>query len=80
LIAHLRARGIHVSDIWYDAPIAPKKCAARVSYKKGTCPNAEYTAEHILNLPTHINVSRKMAKKIAGEVNYFLENNHGAHF
>ena len=78
LIAHLRAKGIHVSDIWYDAPIAPKKYAEGALYEKGTCPNAEWASEHILNLPTHINVSLRAAQKIAQEVNYFLAQRHGA--
>lgn len=72
LIARLKRRGMYVSDIWYDAPIAPKKYAGRLAYQKGTCPNAEFAAEHILNLPTHINVSARAASMIAGEVNDFL--------
>ena len=77
LIAHLRTRGIHVSDTWYDAPIAPKKYADRIGYKKGTCPHAERLAERIVNLPTHINVSPMQAEKIAEEVNAFLAQPHG---
>src|SRR6185369_1626447 len=32
LISHLKSRGIHVSDIWYDAPVAPKKWTAYTDY------------------------------------------------
>ncbi len=77
LIAHMRERGVHVSDTWYDAPIAPKKYSSRVRYQKGTCPNAEFASERILNLPTHINVSPHAAKVIADEVNRFLKHEHG---
>src|SRR6185295_17684533 len=32
LISKLKTSGIHVSDIWYDAPIAPKKYLAKTNY------------------------------------------------
>jgi len=30
----------------------------------GDCPNAEYLAKHTLNLPTHINISKKDLERI----------------
>ncbi len=77
LITYLRTRGIHVSDIWYDAPIAPRKYIDKTSYRYGTCPNAEGVADTIVNLPTHINVSSETAKQIADEVHRFLAHDHG---
>lgn len=70
LIEYLRRRSIYVSDIWYDAPIAPRTYMARTNYA-GECPHAERIANRILNLPTHINVSPARARKIAEEVNRF---------
>ncbi len=72
LIAYLKTRGVYVSDIWYDAPIAPKKFLAKTNYN-GQCPHAENTSERIVNLPTHINVSVGHAKKIAEAVNQWLQ-------
>ncbi len=79
LIAYLRTCGIHVSDIWYDAPIAPKKYREKIPYVAGTCPHAEKVADTMVNLPTHINVSPTQAKNIAEEVNRFIAQNYGTH-
>ena len=71
LIKYLSQHGLYVSDIWYDAPIAPKKYLDQTDYK-GQCPNAELAASAILNLPTHINVSEKDAEKISNFINQWL--------
>lgn len=68
LVSHLRSAGIYIGDTWYDAPIGPKKYLAKTSYTEGLCPNAEDVADHIVNLPTHINVSVGQAKQIVNEV------------
>lgn len=68
LITYLRQREIHISDVWYDAPIAPKKYVHLTSYA-GECPRAEKIAEHILNLPTHRTITPVQARHIAHEVN-----------
>ncbi|MEK7133499.1 MAG: peptidoglycan bridge formation glycyltransferase FemA/FemB family protein [Patescibacteria group bacterium] len=71
LIRFLKKDGVHVSDIWYDAPIAPKKYLRRTDYK-GQCPHAEHISEMMVNLPTHINVSPIHARTIAESVNKWL--------
>ena len=63
LVKYLAQNNIFVSDIWYDAPIAPA----------GQCPNAQLASAEILNLPTHINVSEIDAEKIAHLVNQWLK-------
>lgn len=68
LVYYLRNNGIFVSDIWYDAPVAPLKFLNKTGYK-GECPKAEVDAKQILNLPTHINVSDKKAEKISALIN-----------
>lgn len=72
LIQYLEDRGIYVSDIWYDAPIAPKKYLSQTNYG-GQCPNAELASDAILNLPTHKNVSEKEAEKISNLINLWLK-------
>jgi perosamine synthetase len=74
LIHYLKNNGIFVSDIWYDAPIAPRKLIERTDYK-GECPKAEVDSKQILNLPTHINVSKKEAEKISATINKWLNTN-----
>lgn len=68
LIEYLKKYNIHISDTWYDAPIAPKKCTKKTNYVN-QCPNAERIANRIVNLPTHRNISEEYALYIAGLVN-----------
>ncbi|MBM3250983.1 MAG: aminotransferase class I/II-fold pyridoxal phosphate-dependent enzyme [Candidatus Nealsonbacteria bacterium] len=50
---------------WYTSPIAPYDTKLNmVKYKIGTCPKAEKLAKRTLNLPTHINISKKGVQKI----------------
>ena len=68
LINFLKKNGIYVSDIWYDAPIAPKKYLSLTDYKS-QCSEAEKISQQILNLPTHQNISKKQANEIAERIN-----------
>lgn len=72
LIKYLAQKEIYVSDIWYDAPIAPKKYLQFTNYF-GQCPNAELASAEILNLPTNITVSEKDAERISELVNLWLQ-------
>jgi dTDP-4-amino-4,6-dideoxygalactose transaminase len=72
LIGFLKQYKIYVGDTWYDAPIAPSRYLEKTTYKAGLCPNAEVLCASIVNLPTHINVSEKEAKRIAQKVNEWL--------
>lgn len=69
LINFLKKFGIHISDTWYDAPIAPKKYLSKTDYQMGTCPQAEQIASTLINLPTHQHVSIIQAKKISHLIN-----------
>lgn len=71
LIKFLKERNIFVSDIWYDAPISPKKYMSQTSYIN-QCPNSQKISEEILNLPTHINVSSEDALRISQLINKWL--------
>lgn len=68
LISYLKRYGVFVSDIWYDAPIAPKKYMRLTNYTK-QCPQSESISELIVNLPTHKNISEKQALEIANKIN-----------
>lgn len=71
LIRFLKGKGIFVSDIWYDSPIAPRRFLKMTDYKKGMCPESEEVADIIVNLPTHRGVSEKDAEYIASKVSEF---------
>jgi dTDP-4-amino-4,6-dideoxygalactose transaminase len=70
-----------IAGNWYNYPVIPKSIDLdKVGYTIGTCPNTEYVMEHILNLPTGIEVSEKEVERIVhiGEsylINYFTESN-----
>ena len=71
LIKYLSDNQIYVSDIWYDGVIAPKKYLSLTNYHN-QCPNAEVASLEILNLPTHINISKKDAEKISRLINQWI--------
>ena len=50
---------------WYTSPVAPDDTKLdKLQYQLGSCPKAEKIAKQTLNLPTHINISKKEAQKI----------------
>jgi len=62
-------KNILIGD-WYTSPIAPSGTnLEKLEYKIGSCPNAEKLSKITLNLPTHINISEKEAKKIVDFLN-----------
>lgn len=72
LIKDLKRHGIFVSDIWYDAPIAPKRYLSQTTYKD-QCPQAQKISSRIINLPTHKNVLEKDALYICEKINQWLK-------
>lgn len=68
LIDHLKKFGVYVSDIWYDAPIAPRRLMSKTLYA-GECPNSEVVSQRILNLPTHRSISENDARRIVEIIN-----------
>lgn len=47
-----KQKGIILGD-WYQTIVAPQDVhMARMNYTLGSCPKAEYAAQHVLNLPT----------------------------
>lgn len=79
LIEYLKVRHIYVSDIWYDAPIGPKRFLHRTDYR-GECPQSEEVARMMVNLPTHTNISAEQAKSIAMYVNEWLKSEGGTSY
>ena len=71
LINYLKEYGIFVSDIWYDAPVAPLRLLSKTDYE-GECPFSEKVSKEIVNLPTHVNISSKDAVNISELINKWL--------
>lgn len=71
LVRYLSKRGIYISDIWYDAPVAPKKYLSQTDYNH-QCPNSELVSSAILNLPTHQKVHQQDAEIISHFINQWL--------
>jgi len=75
LIKNLQEYGVYVSDIWYDAPIAPARFLSLTSYSN-QCPMGESVSKQIVNLPTHRNISLRQAKELSVKVNKWLNTQH----
>jgi dTDP-4-amino-4,6-dideoxygalactose transaminase len=65
ILTKARGRKIFLDDGWRKTPIVPPDTSQeKMQYLWGSSPKAENLAKKILNLPTHINVSLKEAKRI----------------
>ena len=65
-------KNILIGD-WYTSPIAPNDTKAeKLGYKKGDCPNAEALSKITLNLPTHINISKKQAQETINNLSAYI--------
>jgi dTDP-4-amino-4,6-dideoxygalactose transaminase len=50
---------------WYNYPVIPKGIdLKRIQYHLGSCPNTEYIMEHMINLPTGMDVTEKDVERI----------------
>ena len=66
IIAKAKKHGILLGN-WYHNVIDPEGILfSKVSYKRGSCPRAEYAANHIINLPT--NISEGDARRVVKEL------------
>jgi dTDP-4-amino-4,6-dideoxygalactose transaminase len=52
LLKYMSSYNIILGD-WYKKPVVPVKDLNLVKYTKGSCPNAEHYASHMVNLPTN---------------------------
>jgi len=72
IIEEARKEKIFLNDGWRKSPIVPPDTnLEKVKYSIGSCQKAEEISERILNLPTHINISREEAYRIVK----FIKNN-----
>ncbi|MEA3293019.1 MAG: DegT/DnrJ/EryC1/StrS family aminotransferase [Patescibacteria group bacterium] len=72
ILKKAQKRKIFLNDGWRKSPVVPLDTdLVSMQYLKGSCLKAEKTAESIINLPTHINTSKKDAQKIINFLNQF---------
>lgn len=65
VFAQAKQAGMILGD-WYWSVIVPEgPNLEQYGYVPGSCPVAEETAQHIINLPTHINLTTQQAEQIA---------------
>ena len=73
LLQYFRRYKIFLNDGWRKKVIVPPDTnQQKMQYIEKTCPNAEFIAKYIVNLPTHINVSVGQAQKIVELLLKFL--------
>jgi len=70
ILKEARKRKIYLDDGWRKSPIvSPDTDIDKMKYTLGSCPRAEKLSQKIINLPTHINISKNEAKKIIDFLN-----------
>ena len=65
LIEYLAENHYLLADTWYDTPIGPKRKYQKIDYPEDTNKNSIQLARHIINLPTHVNINERQARKLA---------------
>lgn len=76
--AHARSfferRGIELGE-WFNGPLSPLPSAAAFNYSRGSYPNAESVAEHVVNLPSHSGVSARGLRRVLAALREFVREN-----
>lgn len=73
LVAFLAEQGIHLSDIWYDVPVSPKRFW-HLFKDTHTGVIAKETAETMFNLPTHVTLTDTDVERIITEIKRWNNN------
>lgn len=72
LIKYLATQKIFVQDRWYRSAVDSGSLKYFSKYKQGSCPQAEELSQHVVNLPTHLNITPEEAAFVAQQVQIFL--------
>jgi perosamine synthetase len=57
-----------VAGVWFESVLSESEAPQYADYEPGSCPNAELSAKHLVNLPTHLRVTADDAEVIANAV------------
>lgn len=72
VLSEAKRRRVEIGD-WFISPVHPiRKRWEAAGYYPGTCPEAEKTCAHLVNLPLHWFVTEEIAEKTANFVKPFL--------
>ena len=72
LVKIARKKGILLGN-WYHNVIDPFGCQLSVvGYQYGSCPKAEFIAQHIINLPTYPRMTNADVQRVISSLNYDL--------
>src|SRR3989344_4075939 len=64
----MRKKGVYLEE-WYNPVIAPPGVDfAALSYREGSCPQAEQASREVVNLPTHFAFTKDDAKRIVESI------------
>ncbi len=75
ILNQLRKRKIFLDNGWQKTPVVPPDTVQeKMEYQWGSCPTAEKVAKEIINLPLHINISLKEARRITKFLKSVTEN------
>jgi len=69
VLKKVRAHHLLLGD-WYSTPVTPSSLGDSdvTDYQPGSCPRAELAAQKVINLPTHINISRRDVDRVVTAV------------
>jgi perosamine synthetase len=76
LITWLAQHQVYVSDRWYRKPVDFGSLPRQTVYRLGSCPNAEELARHILNLPTHPQLTLADADRVVTLIESYVTSHH----
>jgi len=66
ILKEFRKKKVFLDDGWRKTPIVPPDTnQKKMQYQSSSCKIAEFVAKYIVNLPTHINVSKREAQTIS---------------
>jgi dTDP-4-amino-4,6-dideoxygalactose transaminase len=69
LLNFLAKHQVYLYDRWYKKAVDSGSLKFESDYQSGSCPEAEKTAQTIINLPTHQNISIAEAEKVVKLIN-----------
>ena len=72
LLRRLEKSNVYISDRWYRSPVDSGSFNRPTVYTSGLCPQAEELAKHVINLPTHTNITPRQASQLADDCQTFL--------
>ncbi len=72
VLLDIKTKGVLLGD-WYSSPVGPIDIQMKnMNYVSGACPQAELYSAHVINLPTHKDITEKRAAHIFSLIKPYL--------